>query len=444
MNDQEYLEKLNEYTQRIDSLNKQERSAYLREDYTEEEYEWEEYLDYCEDWNYQFNKIADRHLMNFSLELAKRKTKITCGDHTHELRYHEPREPISKTQTKGENKYIVISSTTSPPRHECWFQTIEAAIKQISTECDAPHNAARLPPIMLKVFQTLIKCGLTQQNLSYELVPYDVFTSGLWDKGSRMAFNDLKEGQTVKSLLHQLNHDKVTENEDNLLKEKHTKWLLLSKNDVTNSHGFHTFLKTAGDESKWLQFINRFRRQAKDFSSPNENITLADVREKEETCEKCKWNKGKRQFTNFGVYYAPPGNGKTTLMNDELFLGFDTDWITSGLQWTQLTKLFMANIPILTNQYSAFQNSGLLITGIFNEKHVRLRPSGQPFTTWEEVKLRQTSENNFLVLHQNKNQYLNRSILCLSFLNFIREVSLIRFMKKRRFKHDEYWKHSEP
>jgi hypothetical protein len=68
------------------------------------------------------------------------------------------------------------------------------------------------------------------------------------------------------------------------------------------------------------------------------------------------------------VYYAPPGAEKTTAASKELFIGFDTDWIGTGITWKVLTLLFREEVPIITNQESIFFGSGIKVVGIVKKR----------------------------------------------------------------------------
>lgn len=439
MEDEVYFNALAMYENKIKLLSDAELMEHNREDYTESEYDWPEYLDYCDEWRIEYNLIAQRHMQNFVIELAKRKMRIECGNHSHEMRYHDPRDDVSTTSQTGSE--IRISSTTSLNMSACWFKTISSAIQIIESETTNHWVAARLPGIMIDVFKTLVKSEMSSRGHTFEILPFDVFSSGLWERGSRAAIKELERqpNQTVKLLMDSFRYHKQIENEDDLFGAKDgEKDLLTTTQEIESDHGFHAFIKSEDQTSRWLKFINMARSKAtKDDGS---RLTKTRVDAAMARCPRCIRRSGRRALSVPGIYYAPPGSGKTSAMNKEDFIGFDTDWLTSNLRWQDLVELLREEIPIITNQPGAFTGSGMLIVGVFNPNHVRNNQEGKPFTTWQAVNIAKSLNPNMIVLKHEHGHYMNRDLLKMFFLNYVRNTSLHRFMKRRRRAVFNYWR----
>lgn len=102
-----------------------------------------------------------------------------------------------------------------------------------------------------------------------------------------------------------------------------------------------------------LSFTNARRR---DRGNP-ERITLDKLDVERRKCEYCH-PPPYPDPSVLGVYYAPPGAGKTTTQNKEYLIAYDTDWIGKGMTWREVSPLLRWKIPILTNQCEGFVGSG--------------------------------------------------------------------------------------
>lgn len=441
MDDNEYLARLDKYNTQTEGRKQHDKHEYFRDEYSEQEYEWPDYLDYCEQWRNDFSTQAKRHLPGFIAELGKRKQRIECGNHHHEFRYLDPLEDLDRTTIDG--PVISISHTTYIPFSTCWYQTILHQIETIDTDVKNHWVAPALPNTMIMVFRTLISSHIAASGGDYEIVPYDVFTSGQWHTGSKHALELLKQNpdRTVRSLLDVMENNRES-GEDHRLDvmgaEVNKQQILLAPIEIYNDHGFHTFIKASQNPSRWFNFINGIRRRAHAFQT-TDTLRMAEYR-KAERCEQCTSRPGKRAYSVPGIYYAPPGNGKSTAMKQDEFVGFDTDWLTSCLKWSELTALFYENVPIITNQHSIFAQSGTLMCGIFNDGHVRKRPDGRDYTLWSEILSSKTANPGMIIFHEQTPWHLNRDMPRLMFLHYVREKALEKFMLKRKPNIPEYWK----
>lgn len=439
MDYQQYQLELERYNNHVKHQLENNRNEYLREDYTEEEYEWSEYLDYCADWKYQFNHIAKTHMQNFIVELAKRSTKMVCGDHTHEFSYHLPTDDIGQTSLDGPR--IHLSSMTMLPLESCWYKKIRSEIEEFSHTASHHWVAANLPDTMIRVFSTLIRVELEKANLGFEILPYDVFTSGQWQIGPKGALTTMAQSKypSVKQLMDQFLIERSHKTIDSLSTSEE-RVILFDTSRIYQEHGFHTFITAVSEPIRWINKINALRRKDRNFSK-EDAITLRETNKAINKCAKCANKRTKnRALTIPGIYYAPPGNGKTTMCTREEFVGFDTDWTTSNIKWTDFTDIFFEDIPILTNQYDAFQKSGMLTVGSFNNQHLRVNPAtDEPWTTWEQIEQNGKHRRDLIISRISKRSHMNREITKMMFANYIRQVSLMRFMKKRRSKIKAYW-----
>jgi len=87
-----------------------------------------------------------------------------------------------------------------------------------------------------------------------------------------------------------------------------------------------------------------------------------------EICTQCTAYTPKPSGTSYhGVYYSPPENGKSNALNKELFIGLDTDWLITMLDFQTVIEPFIKlGIPVITNQYHLAQNAGDRFLGMFS------------------------------------------------------------------------------
>jgi hypothetical protein len=170
------------------------------------------------------------------------------------------------------------------------------------------------------------------------------------------------------------------------------------------------------------------------IGSQKDKISIEDLEQKINDCEHCQsaYTPG---LSIQAIYYAPPGAGKTSCLNDELLVEFDTDWIGVGYNWKAYAKILRIGIPIITNQPEAFVGCGLKITGIVKEK-IRLRPDGIPFDTQARIlSWARTQSRNVSLIQVTDEQYLSHFATHLQMIALIqrlianRSINILPFYK---------------
>jgi hypothetical protein len=119
------------------------------------------------------------------------------------------------------------------------------------------------------------------------------------------------------------------------------------------------------------------------------------------------------------VYYAPPGAEKTTAASKELFIGFDTDWIGTGITWKVLTLLFREEVPIITNQESIFFGSGIKVIGIV-KKRIRDRLDRKGRIKAEH----KSHRKNFILEEMHDRIFMSDCLLNLQIHNVIQRMTI--------------------
>lgn len=123
-----------------------------------------------------------------------------------------------------------------------------------------------------------------------------------------------------------------------------------------------------------------------------------------------------------GVYYAPPGAGKTTAQNREYLIAYDTDWIGKGITWREVSPLLRWKIPILTNQCEGFVGSGLKVVGVYNH-HLTTTPDGKPYVTFEAVESMQRVQMvNFNFTRIPETQYFSDNVLTMQIKHVLHQM----------------------
>lgn len=153
--------------------------------------------------------------------------------------------------------------------------------------------------------------------------------------------------------------------------------------DVSEFHGLHALLRSREDAFKILDIVNSIRGLARNSDPVTPCMLINSIA----SCYQCQQFSGIPTGTSpTGIYYAPPGNGKSTAQRKELFIGIDTDWLIKESDFPTIMLPFLKiGIPIVTNQYHLCLNSGEKFIGIFNPSKLRCDPNGNPFTPLAEI-----------------------------------------------------------
>lgn len=184
-------------------------------------------------------------------------------------------------------------------------------------------------------------------------------------------------------------------------------------------HGLHALENAVGPDifPAVFGFINK-RRLARSKSAMLSKEKLLAERAQ---CQYCQESKSPGLSTP-GIYYAPPGAGKTTAQNRELLVGLDTDWIGKGVTWRELSPMLNLGIPILTNQREGFLGSSFKVIGGYNH-HLRIGPRRKPFVSYSAVEaMVRAQPKNFLFFKMRENEYFTDNVLKFQIVHILQQM----------------------
>ncbi|APG78207.1 hypothetical protein [Wuhan Millipede virus 4] len=451
---------LNEYYSKIESFSKDEMDSHLRTNYREESQEWPDYLDYVEEWQWHFKEKMSQTRKDFIYTyLSKRRVRIQCDDHTH---------TFSDSPIGGENVVHFPSPDAYVNPSACWYKRLLAAEDELSSD-DNPTGPARLTIPEATVLKRLTGIRLVRENNTPELLDFSTFKRMWWSNPTYEKAVQLLEASKLPPLKHStpsVPASDVTEiimgaREDLPLAPanwigKHANGpdvIMFDPNSIEAQHGLHLLLLGRRDWEAIINTINRIRQTVREDS-----VLTSDgiFRHMDRFCRHCDFFKDKNAArarrddpgwetavnqhlrpSPVGVYYSPPGNGKTTAMDRGLFIGIDTDWLIHSSDFNTVVAPFLnMGLPVLTNQYDLATNSGEKFFGTFNPNHLRTDEFGRVYTSLEEIEAAKKLFGDDLHIVQT-NQYFSHTLPMLFRAQYVynrtRELMLDKKPPKRLF-----------
>lgn len=402
-----------------------EKSTHDRESYLPDGPDWIEFLDFIDDCKFHYTQVLDLTRRDFLYRyFARHSVKFECGTHRHQF-YADQRH-------EGD-VYIASPDTTIDP-NTCWWLKMQELDRQLLS--DDPHaRAAYLsqPEHAYLARMAALRLAVQTGHPPPHNLTFSDFQN-IWVEGPsrRHALRLL-----AKSEPHALANAPdeavaVVANVKQDLPPPQPQWLtptssprvIRTNTDVWQDHGFHRLMILRHDAKKILGMINNIRS----CSSPpitGEEIALGVL-----GCKHCQNNERSYAVSPPGVYYAPPGAGKSTALTEGYFVGIDTDWLLHSSHYSVMIQPFVAeNIPVLTNQYHLACHSGERFFGYFNPAILRLNPQGIPYTPLSEIKAAEsTLRSDLFLIYGNK--YLSDALPILFRAAYLYNRSRIRFMSK--------------
>lgn len=361
-----YSDWLNDYETRISQMSADEIRKENHEDERHPSQVYADYLDYVDEWTW-FQKEQISALTSATVySLSLRRQKLKCGDHEHTL-------VRSKTELDNSD-CIVVDAPNRAIHHECWYRTIHTTVERV---LNSSVNAnVRLPDPLEAALSRIATWRLAKSETSPTLLPYDTFKTIWWNAAETGGVTKL--AQDMLQRLNLADRKRIAEMQTRELPVTQPEQGRVIYWFPQGDHGLHTLRKTLGEDEfrKVLRFINRARLRR----NTDARVTLTQITERQSRCRHCKILRPQRRLSQPGIYYAPPGIGKTTALNEELLIGVDTDWIGTQVTWLEMSPLLNMRIPIITNQSVGFVGSGMKIVGVYNE-NIRLDEFGVPYTT---------------------------------------------------------------
>lgn len=426
MDSQMYSHMLFAYEERITNMSDEERRIYLRKDFVDIEHShhssYADYLDFIEEWEYDFTKIQREYEQDFILRiLVAHKVKIECGNHTHTF-----------TACDGDPfpDKLIIDVHDPIKRDTCWYNTFTKSKNDLTK--NNVGKFARLTVSLNDYYNRLIKIRTLEKTGIPERIDYEAYKAIFVD-GKKPNYPDTP-------LLKRLEAATEVKKNHTLQKTDKTKTsirIVLSNNEVAVDHGLHTLLHTMNDWGM-LNTINSIRRKV-DISA---SVSQREVLNAMDTCIHCKNSSLKNHsipLSPLGVYYVQPGGGKTTSFSKEYFIGLDTDWLHSALTIDDLHQVIIQKVPILTNQHQIGHCSPYKLFGSYNEEKSRLDEKGVPYVTKYMIEAAKISLSYDAYIY-NTHSYLNRNLLTFFYLRYFQNIVIDKLMKsnfthKLKFNH---------
>lgn len=450
MDADKYQKELEAYHARISNMSSDEYRHYMREDYEfEDEFDAiPEYLDYVETWDSDFHYQACKYSKSFIVDdLCKRNAKVKCGDHEHVFSLL-PNEMFNSVKQTGQ--YIQLTTETFINADACWYRNVLQSIHRLRDQTKPGMMDLTEPDF--EYFTSIIANGgyLKMVDRDEIIKPeyvstkeqrktYNAFKT-MWYHGcSEKVDNDTPAVTQIKNTIGTAGTQKLIAGVVNIKRKRgfdsslfNERITLLYGDTMNERHDFHIAYRLFGHEAKqMLSLMNTIRSKAHDHEPTRDTLKTKAIEKAMEDCKLCK-KSGPQSWSTPGIYYAPPGNGKTTALEKGFLAAFDTDWLTSGIHEQELTFLLERNIPIVTNQYTAFGNGMTKMIGFFNPDHVRLRPmDGEPFTEIKDVEnFAKQNSQQFSLLTYSANTYLYHRLLDMRLCLYLSSYTKRRFITR--------------
>lgn len=417
---------VDQYFQTLSVMSQEEKDQHLRKDYYVVDQAWPDYLDFLEEWedNY-FSKLAKTRKDFLFHCYAKRNHLMPC-----------------LFCSKAAHLFTTDPNLVAPPHDvvciqnldaeidydACWYKTLSHYDKDLVSE-DTNSRAPRLSNSETQVLRRLTALRMTLDSQPPIKLNFNDFMKVWWNKpGSTAAWEIFNNEFTPIRDITREEKEKAPMPQATWLTMKPTKRTecVMKSEIISQHHGLHALLRVREDRLIILQVINSIR-----IDDP---ITIDQLVDAISHCLDCRISPTYVATPSpVGVYYSPPGNGKSTALRDEYFIGVDTDWLTKEDFFNRECAPFLRmNLPIVTNQYELAINSGIKFIGSFNDKNLRTDPYGSQFTTRSEIELAIDKIGNDLctLVYSRDGYYFSDSLVQLFRMNYIYERTRQAFFDK--------------
>lgn len=426
-NNKPYVEPASEksyanYLQHVDNLNPASKHNYLRIDYKEISQSWPDYLDYVEEWKDIFYRKVPQIRRDFIYHaLAKHRQRLPCGNHYHTF----------TTEDNTGQEYVSIPDRDSFINEaSCWYQSLSAAEDRIIADPISVNSAilSHVQHIQLKKITGLHMVFNKDDTTTHKLLDYEQYQQEWKDKETTSkAIKIMNESFVEPIPPTKLSDIKTGFSKPNSTENPHT-WfvpgttdVIAPNEDIIRDHGFHNLLRVRKDRKYILKLINRIR------SPYTTKIHHKEIQQAMEGCNECKYVNPDSTTTMPGIYYSPPGNGKTTAQKLDIFIGIDTDWLLKHSDFQHMCLPFLKlGIPILTNQYLISTDSPYKVFGAYSKNHLRYFINSnnckQPYTQPSEIYNAMLANHGDIVILYTSDYFTNR-LIDLLYLQFIQNTT---------------------
>lgn len=130
-----------------------------------------------------------------------------------------------------------------------------------------------------------------------------------------------------------------------------------------------------------------------------------------------------------GFYYSPPGNGKSTSIDQRFFVGIDTDWLVRYSSFSKVVLPFLTKgIPVVTNQYSLCIGAQEKLVGSFNSKQLRTDEKGHVYTSYSEILNATKVAGDDFTIFFTPGKFFSSSLILLYRSNYIYNQSRLKIL----------------
>nr|UNI73907.1 MAG: hypothetical protein [brine shrimp partiti-like virus 2] len=426
------------YFSRVEAMTSSELDDHLERNYSHESQLWPDYLDYVEEWKWNINHKLVNTRKDFIFQvLAKKHQTVKCGDHYH---------TFSDVPVPGEDVIVFSRPDDYVNVSSCWYQTMIATDHAVTNHPDLVRSITLTEPEAAFLRRMTGLRIANEGRTTPHLLSFDDFRRKWWSQESREAAMALIEKSEIPtpppltpppvSQPHHLGHtsstDKFTEGSAEptknlilpLIEElpiPKPQWfardtrIIFPEPKVVRDHGLHNLLFARTDRKAVFNLINEIRSLAGSYAiSPH---ALADAISE---CQRCNHNTSRPNTTIPMLLYAPPGSGKSTVLERRLFVGLDTDWLISLSDFNTVVAPFLKmSIPVITNQYHLGLSSSEKLFGYYNPNHLRRDATGRLYTTPHEIESFSRTFRHDVCMTRDTDHYMDSFILAILRMNYL-------------------------
>lgn len=424
-------------------MNESQLSDHLMTDDRHADHAWPDYLDYLEEWNDLFEHKLSLTRKDFIYTvLARRNTRIICGSHFHTFSTTCPSQDLAQDV----DEYVII---TKPDDYldvtSCWYKTI-LAMDKITSFTDTSKTSITLSTIEHESLKRLAALRMTtDEGMVHLQLSFDDFKRMWWSRESKLTAEAiLKQSKPLLNIQSELSAPSqaiINEAVQSLvvdpislvhppkkayLTSSSSQVVIQTADQCISDHGLHMALLASEVPKNVLNSINEIRLSADGAYISPQKLAKAMLK-----CKLCLDLQVKPCFTSPGLFYAPPGSGKTTAITNRLFIGIDTDWLIAGSTFETIVAPFLRqNIPVLTNMHNVCSCSGEKMFGYYNVHNLRRDANGKYYTNPNELQRMPTVYQDDICLSHSDRGYFSHHILRLYRENYLYNTTRKQFYDK--------------
>lgn len=409
---------LQQYRQVLANADKFQIHTESREFYAHPSQLLPDYLDYKEEWEYATDEMMEDLIGSFIYRMASKNLAMQCQcGKTHTLGLYVQRGV-------GNQSLTIVDNPAKPNFQECWYKTITQSAESVKARLST--GMANFPNVIEHNLALITQWSLAKTGKTPALLPFEVFREVWWPV--EVAGGSTELSQLIIRLMGDQSRFAIANHQ---IKKPVVERYFFKSEEVVGDHGFHNFYSSVQDQGAMLKYMNRLRREVGAYGA---RITVGDTETAMKECGKCKWRR-MTSMSVFGIYVALPGAGKTTAQHNNLFVGFDTDWIGVGPTWRDYSYLLRLGIPVITNQPHLFEGAGVKIQ-LFTRSRVRRDARGRPMGDFKATA--EWGKNNpDVVVHDIEGGFVSDAILQAQMCAHVQNINIELFINRKTIFDDE-------